>query len=248
MSSSARYERFQFNLKGLLAATAIGGAGLAMLRWLVDLLRSENGSFGIVCSCPFWYLSVFIGARIDRGRGGRGIAGGAWGGAIPIVLVVLGSLEEAPVDIHRAVVFTLYGAVLAAFLTAFCLLLIDGAPRDASRFFYWNWASLPAVFACALWLFGWSELVAPYKPSPAFAQWTVLVTRHDGRIARDVSPTRYGARAAVLIPLGLLSFLRLHKVQTPPSEAAHEFEAPSDAAVASAGVREGQSNQISESG
>jgi hypothetical protein len=246
MSSSARYERFQFDLKGLLAAMAIGGAGLATLRWLVDLLRSENGSFGMVCSCPFWYLSVFIGARVDRSGGGRGIAGGAWGGAIPIVLVVLGSLEEAPVDIHRAVVFTLFGAVLAAFLTAFCLLLIDGAPRDVSRFFYWNWASLPAIFACALWLFGWSELVAPYKPPPPKnAHW--IVTGRDERIARDVSPTRYRTRAAVLIPLGLLAFLRLHKTQTPPPEAALEFKKPPDAVVASADALEGQSD-VSESG
>ena len=152
------HKRFQFDLKGLLAAMAVGGGGLALVKWLVVLLHSEEGDpFGLVCSCPFWCLSVFIAARFDRRRGGRGIAGGAWGGAIPIVLVVVASSKAVPVDIHRAVLLTLYGAVLAAFLTGFCLMLIDGVPCHASRFFYWNWASLPAVFACALWLFGWSH-------------------------------------------------------------------------------------------
>jgi len=244
MESEAKPERFNFDMQGLLAAFAVFGAALAMLQWSTKLLGSLVPIGVLVCPFSCLGLSSLLGSAIERGQGGRGLKGGAWGGALPLLLT-LPFAEGVDLDfsLQQIVLFVCYWAVAGAFVGGALSLMRDGAPRDLSWFFYWNWRSLFPIAAIALILFAWSQWVAPYravtvgglkgevrnergKPSYHlnYVQETLLI-RADRTVESGLSATRYYSRAFVVVGLGLLSLWVLHAMQSPPDRL-NEFSCP----------------------
>ena len=242
VQSAAKPVALSFNLQGLLAAIAVFGAALAMLKWSLQMA----GPCGLVCLLFCLCPCALVGGLIERTRGRRGLAGGACGAALPVILFAsIAEGADLTVSLPHGVLLALYSAVCGAVVVGLYSLAVDGRPQHVlSRFFYWNWLSVAPISSCAVVLFSWSRIVAPYQAmsiggltgevrneggAPKYFVYydrkTVLI-RRDRSVEYNLSATRYYVLSFLLVSLGLLSLRVLHAFQTAPSRSNEPVCAP----------------------
>lgn len=239
--------RLQFDVKMLLAATALCAVALVLAKWLADLFNAMgSGAAVLICPLSFFVACALVGTACDRASHRSGLRGGALGGVLPaLFVVVFGPGVDCDVDLQHSVLFLSCAGVYGAVLAGLCSLALDGVPRDVSVFFYWSWRSAAPIAVCTVALLAWSQFVAPYRTttlsclngkvsdsdgSPqmfVYYRSATVVVKADRTIDWSRSPQTYFASAIALIAIVLLALLWLHRTQTPHGADANPLPDPS---------------------